>query len=133
MGKHTNISNDIFSIFASSAWQLELVKTFPENFTQTTGSKEFIRVSIISTTNINQTAVSGVMLIDIFIEAGLGPNRANIIADKLDKYLAGKTVTTITNCNTQLFSSTLATIGVDPVNASLQRYRYTIPFNYFGV
>jgi hypothetical protein len=133
MNKYTSLETDIFSIFASATWVLENIDTYPENFTQRENTSEFIRVGIVTKAPQNLNSVSGVLLIDIFIGAGSGPNKAYLIADKLDTYLAGKTIITTANGNTQLFSSTLAPIGIDAVNKSLQRYQYTIPFNYFGV
>lgn len=133
MSKYASIETDLFSIFDSAAWKFENVKTFPENFTQTGNVKEFIKISIIPSSTEQKNIVRGILNIDIFIEAGLGSSRATIIADKLDKYLAETTLTTTLNGNTQLFSSSLATVGLDTVNKSLFRYKYVIPFNYFGV
>lgn len=137
MSKYTSVTSDIFSIFASLDWQAENIKTYPENFTQSGGDVEFIRVSVIpgnpEVPGSSVNSVSGVTQIDIFVEAGKGPNRAAAIADILDSYLVGKTLVTTANGNTQFLTSTLNSMGVDKANNSLYRYKYSIPFNYFGV
>lgn len=134
MDKYSSLTTDIFSIFSSVEWLAESIQTFPVGFTQTGGFEEFIRVNVVTDNTKDIKIVEGQVLIDIFIQSGKGPNRANFIADKLDKYLAGKMLmTTPLKGSTQTASSTLAHIGIDSANASLHRYRYTLPFNYFGV
>lgn len=133
MNKYSAYLNDIFSIFATTAWKNENIKTYPDNYIQVNAGQEFVRVhSLLSGTDQNNI-MSGILIAEIFIPAGSGPSRAYSIADKLDNYLAGKTIATALNGNTQLFSSSLATLGADPINKGLHRYKYTIPFNYFGV
>lgn len=132
-GKYERLTKDIFSIFDAPLWKAEGIKTFPANFVTVNPGNEYIRVSIIpSGRGINQKSVSGIMIIDIFISAGTGPLRAGLIADKLDEYLIGKTISTGSNA-TQLLISSLNFSGVDSDNPSLYRASYTIPFNYFGV
>lgn len=132
MGKYLNLQDDIFSIFNSNTWKAENIKTFPANFVAVSQGNEFIRVSIISSkSGININSVSGVLIIDIFTSAGNGPKQPSFIADKLDQYLAGKSVTTQANAVTQLMESTLDFRGVDKNNPALFRSLYTIPFNYF--
>lgn len=133
MNKYASIETDIFSVFDSASWKLENIKTLPDNFTQTGNIKEFIRLSIIPSSTEQKNIVRGILNIDIFIEAGLGSSRAMIIADKLDKYLAEKVLSTTLNGTTQFFTSSLATSGTDAVNKALYRHKYVIPFNYFGV
>lgn len=133
MNKYASMETDIFSVFDATTWKFENIKTFPENFTQTGNIKEFIKISIIPSSTEQKNIVRGLLNIDIFIEAGIGSSRAMNIADKLDKYLAGKILSTTLNGNTQFFTSSLATSGTDAVNKALYRYKYVIPFNYFGV
>lgn len=133
MGKYLNIQNDIFSIFNSTAWKAENIKTYPSNFIAVNSGNEFIRVSIIpSGSGVNLNSVSGVLIIDIFTPAGNGPKAVALIADKLDTYLVGKSLITGINSVTQLKSSSLQLLGNDKDNSALYRSNYTIPFNYFG-
>lgn len=136
MGKYISSNTDIFSVFGSTAWQSENIKTFPDNFVGQSPENEYIRVAVVmSGKQASNPFVSGsgVTFIEIFTPAGVGPNRAYIIADKLDLYLAAKTFKTGSGGQTQFLSSNLSNGDNDKVNPSLYRVLYTIPFNYFGV
>jgi hypothetical protein len=133
MGKYQGLQSDIFSIFASTAWINEDIPTYPQNFVGDTSGKDYLRVSIIANgEGINLVSSSGILKIDIFTKAGFGPSLANIIADKLDKHLVGKSIK-LSSSVTQFGKSSLNPIGVDTANTALYRASYTIPFNYFGV
>lgn len=133
MGKYESLARDVFSIFDAAPWKAENIKTFPANFVTVDPGNEYIRVSVIpSGRGINPKSTTGILLVDIFISAGNGPIRANLIADKLDEYLIGKTIQTGSNF-TQLLISALTFSGTDSDNPSLYRANYSIPFNYFGV
>lgn len=134
MGKYNDLLEDVFSVFNSNAWKAENIKTFPNNFVAVNPGNEFIRVSIISSgSGINLKSVSGVFIVDIFTSAGNGPKQASLIADKLDLYLGGKSLSTHSQSVTQFTTSTLDFRGVDRDNPSLYRSVYTIPFNFFKV
>jgi len=128
MDKYSSLYQAIYSIFATNGWKAEAIPTFPTNFVGS-GVDEYIRISIVASGDADIKSATGQVIIDIFYPAGGGSLRAITIADKLDKYLAGKTV----NSAIQFFSSTLTEIGNDTANASLYRSKYSIPFNYFGV
>jgi hypothetical protein len=133
MGKFTRLQEDAFSIFNSAEWKAENIKTFPNNFITVNPGNEFIRVSIIgSGIGINLESVSGVFIIDIFTSAGNGPRQASLIADKLDQYLVGKSISGESGSVTQFSNSALDARGLDRDNPALFRSLYTIPFNYFG-
>lgn len=135
MGKYEALQTDIYSIFATSAWIAEAIKTVPENYVSTALGNEYIRVSIVSSGVDNQgplCSANGQLIIDIFIPAGNGALRAVRIADKLDTYLAGKTFKIAPSGNTQLGRSALTFMGVDKADSSLYRASYSINFNYFG-
>jgi hypothetical protein len=133
MGKYTSLETNVFSIFASNAWKSEKINTYPNNFIVTKNSGEFIRVTIIpSGKGINLISTSGILIIDIFTLAGEGTKKASLIADKLDNYLVGKSITTSEKHVTQLNGSSLSFVGIDKDNTSLFRSNYTIPFNFYG-
>ena len=133
MGKYTSLQNDIFSIFNTDLWIAENIKVWPDNAVPVGNTGEFLRLSVIpSGDGINMTSVSGVLIVDIFTAAGNGPNRASLLADKLDLYLVGQSIVTGVN-RTQFSASALEYIGRDSDNKSLFRSVYSIPFNYFGV
>lgn len=134
MGKYQNLEKDIFSVFSSSAWKAEKITTTPNNVQLSNNGDEFIRVSIIPNgVGLYLNSISGVVIIDIFISAGKGPNRALLIADKLDQYLVGESLSTQDRAVTQFYKSSVQPIGIDAANATLYRSSYTIPFSYFGV
>lgn len=132
MGKYTSLESDIYSIFSTPAWQAESIKTFPANYTGS--GDEFVRVSIIASGNsiVNPPrSASGQLIIDIFVPAGMGTKRSSYIADRLDVYLAGKTISTNVG-TTQLGISSLGALIPDGIDASLARVSYSISFNFFG-
>ena len=131
MNKYSNVQTNIFSIFDSNSWKAENINTVPANYSG--NYDEFIRVSIIlSGDPANITFATGILQIDIFTKAGEGPNRATLIADKLDSYLDSKTFN-IPNVNIQLWNSSIGNTIQDTDNPSLSRVTYSIPFNYFEV
>jgi hypothetical protein len=136
MGKYTTVKSLVYSIFASAEWKAEAIETFPENFTGTSVGNEYIRVIILTSgeTPVNSTrSVAGQLMIDIFVPAGVGSDRATQIADKLDKYLAGQSRNSAPNGNVQFGTSTMSSIGNDTANVNLYRFLYSLSFNYFGV
>jgi hypothetical protein len=134
MGKFTDLQTSLFNIFDSQTWKNTGIKTIPSNFTSKTLGSEFIRVNIIPrSTGINTKSISGIMIIDIFTAAGLGPNRSSLIADLLDDFLVGKNIGIRDGVNTQLGLSSLTIVGSDSSNSALFRAQYTITFNFFGV
>jgi hypothetical protein len=134
MGKYTALQLDVFSVFASQAWQDGMILTVPDNVVQGADGKDYIRVSVLASgKGANRASTSGLVLIDIFTSAGNGPSAAAAIADKLDDFLANKQLATSSSGVTQFGSSSFAPEGADPANATLFRSTFTIPFNYFGV
>jgi hypothetical protein len=134
MGKYTRLQTDIFSIFASDEWKAENIKTYPRNLTPTSSVTEFIRVSIIASSNgVNSSSVAGLLIIEIFTPRNIGPNRAFMIADILDGYLVNKNIS-LGSGHTQIGRiSVLGDPKPDSENSSLCRTKYSIPFNFFGV
>jgi hypothetical protein len=133
MGKYQTLESDIFSVFASAEWVAESIKTYPSNFLAVSPGNEFIRISILpSGGGVNLNSVSGVLIAELFIEGGKGTKRFNILADKLDEYLSGKTLSS-GPASTQFLSSSLKVRGKDKDNPALFHASYSIPFNYFGV
>jgi len=132
MGKYSDLFSNVYSVFGTVGWTSESVPTVPSNFTGAVDDKDYIRVSVISgEQGLNMTSISGIVVVDIFVKYGLGPASVGAIADKLDKYLVGKTI--VTDGTTQFRNSTLTLLGMDPDNNALFRAKYEIPFNHFGV
>jgi hypothetical protein len=133
MGKFTSLFTNVYSVFGTSEWTANNIKTIPANFTGTVNNSKYIRVSVIpSDKGVNIKSVSGIVIIDIFVETGEGPSSITFIADKLDEFLVGRTIQVFTG-STQFLSSSLSLLGIDSFNTSLYRAKYEIPFNHFGV
>lgn len=134
MGKFTAAEDDIFSVFASGMWKSEGLETFPSNYTSPQAWTKYIRVNVLANgPGANKMSVSGILIIDIFTPAGEGPRAASVIADKLEQFLAYKTLQTQEQGNTQFQGGSLTPVGQDKANATLFRSSYTIPFKYYGV
>ena len=133
MNKYASLEGDIYSIFSSLAWKSENIITIPDNYAVT--AAEYIRVSIVtggySIVNIPRSC-SGQLIIDIFTPAGAGLKRTTEIADRLDTYLAGKSIETSVSGSTQFGTSTFSPRGNDTANPSLYRSIYSVSFNYYG-
>lgn len=130
MGKYSDLFSNVYSVFGMPEWQAENIVTIPSNFTGSVSNEDYIRVSVISgAQGLNLRSASGIIIIDIFVKYGLGPAAVGIIADKLDSYLVGKTI----SGETQFRNSTLTLLGMDPDNNALFRAKYVISFNHFGV
>ena len=134
MSKYSELIQQIFSVFNTSEWKSEKIKTVPENFIAKDLSGEFIRISVIpSLTGYNINSISGLLLIEIFVAANEGPSRIFAIADKLDLFLIGKTIKTSSSNKVQFKGSALSAGSNDSDNPTLYRNTYSIPFSYFGV
>jgi hypothetical protein len=135
MGKYANLQTDIFSIFDSVSWQSLLIKTFPENYDIINPGNTFIRINVVASgQSVNIISVSGVLIIDIFTKVGSGPKEASQIADSLDTFLVGNSITGANSkfvC--QFTESFMNSVGIDKDNENLFKSIYTIPFNYYGV
>ena len=115
MGKYVNLEQNIFSIFGSSEWLAENIKTYPSNFIAVDAPSEFLRISVIPAgEGLNLRSVSGIMLVDIFVPSGGGTRRLGEIADKLDLYLEGQTTDRV-----QFGSSAMKISGKDKDNPKL--------------
>lgn len=111
-----------------------LLPMYPSDYQGDISSQtEFCRYTVLPSSgevynNDRAKFTSGLMIIDIFIEAGKGQSRPLQIADALDTLLQNKILTN----KTELGVSFLNYEGQDPVNQSLTRYKYTIPFKFYG-
>lgn len=130
--KFTRVEADVYSVFAQDSWITEEIVTYPSNFPPDDGVGEYIRVAIIASGSAPRLqSTSGVVLIDIFTEADRGSHRPNVIADKLDQYLLGKSLKT--GQGTTLFlGSSMIHNGIDRDTKTLFRSTYTINFKFFG-
>lgn len=133
--KYSSVHTDIMSIFKSLAWKAENIKTVPDKFIGKIVESSFIRTKVITGNFVLENlpkSVGGVLQIDIFTTVESGQASGLIIADTLDEYFSGKSITVSGNGRTQFTSSTLIPFGVDKDNNSLYRNIYSIPFTFYA-
>lgn len=134
MSKYQTTYDDVYSIFASSEWTAEGIKTIPADVLLKENITEFIRVSVIpSGESVNNASISGLVIVEIFTQANRGPLRAIIIADKLDSYLSKRSEVSVAGRMTQFFSSSLTDNKPDRDNPDLVKSTFSVPFSHFGV
>jgi len=132
MGKYNDIETTVYAIFDTSAWKANGISTYPTNY-GSNNSQEFIRVNVIpSGIGINRRSGSGLLQIDIFIEAGKGSKRITQISDLLDAHLSGYFKTISGGPSLQFFGSSLAFRGLDEDNPALYRALFSTPFQYYS-
>lgn len=134
MGKYTQASEVVYAVFGTPQWDAEGIPAFPTGFQQPEGTKKFVRVSIVAAsqnTAVFPNSVSGAIIVHVFVQYGRGNGEALAIADTLDKYLAGKSISN--QGHLQTGTSTFVEIGQDKANPALLMSKYTVPFNFYGV
>lgn len=134
MGKYEEVLKNIYGVFDGTAWKDLNINTQPENYKGIT-TETIVITPLFTGGSLPGTAsssVSGMIMIDIFVEANKGPLRAHQIAGELDLLLVEKSIVATSGNVTQLLRSSLASIGLDAANKTLYRYSYSIPFNHFG-
>jgi len=130
--KFIDLETQIFAVFGTEAWVAEAIAVYPTSYIKTATDTEFCRLSIIASgRGVNLKSVNGMLIMEIFVPFGIGPKRASMIADKLDKYFVGKTLGTTET--TQFMESHLAPNGKDSANPTLYKSTYTIAFRHYGV
>ena len=133
MSRFQQAEKDIFGVFADPSWTLENIKTIPNNF-PTDGLLEFVRVSVIpSGMPLNENSASGLIIAEIFSQAGVGPKRASELADKLDKYLSKRTINSVAGKVTQTHLGVRSSLVADKDNPNLVKSTFSVSFNHFGV
>lgn len=133
MGRFEQSSINALSFFATSAWTDTGIEVVPENFSGKIVGGEYVRATqVMAVTPINRNSTSGLLQVDIFVEADKGPKRGAQIADLLDLLLSSKTVVS-GETSTQFGIATVQNLGYDQANPSLYRYLFSVPFNHFGV
>lgn len=128
------VKQDVYSVFASTQWAATGYKAYPDNYSGTIDtSNSFIRISILpAKSNIEahgfQKKISGLLILSIFVAAGDGDTTLFTIADLLDSFFEGKTLTN----GTQFGPSNITKLGLDLADKSLYRGDYKINFIAYG-
>jgi len=128
------LRQDIYSVFASTAWKYNNIKVYPENYQGNIGSQlPYIRLTIIpGSASLDSFSLkkrlSGRIVLSVFVDNTAGDKDLYSVADLLDDYFQGKTLTN----GTQFGPSTVVPLGIDKVNSSIYRGDYSINFNTYG-
>lgn len=131
---YNSLKEDVYSVFASSAWQTGGVPAFPSNYSGIIDTNNsFIRISILpgkATVDAFtfKKKFDGMLILSIFVKAGNGDNETYRVAELLDSYFQGKTLTN----GTQFGASTLISLGLDTADRTLYRSDYSINFKAYG-
>jgi len=128
------IRQDIYGVFASNLWENLGIRVFPENYQGDIGTQlPYIRLTIIpgvATLNSHnlEKQLSGRMVLSIFVDNNAGDKDLYELADIINDYFQGKTLTN----GTQFGPSTLIPLGIDKINSSIYRGDYSITFKKYG-
>jgi len=130
--KYKRVRLDIESVFSSAAWKAESIPAYPANYEGDSKSKTFVKLEILPSSQVefygNFDGVSGQVIIQIYVPAGMGMIALMDNADTLDTYFKSKTFANGTSTD----SSTLNIIGKDSANPALFRGDYTVNFTLFN-
>ncbi len=131
---YTRIKDDVYSVFASPAWTATGNKAYPVNYSgQIDSTGSYLRISILPGKPSLEAfsfkkALNGLLILSIFVKAGDGDKTLFTIADTLDSFFQGKTLTN----GTQFGVSTLKSIAPDTADDTLYRGDYAIQFTIYG-
>jgi hypothetical protein len=131
---YTNLKDDVYSVFASTAWKTTGYKAYPLDYSgKITTTGVFLRIAILpgkatfDTYGITKK-FEGNLILSIFVKAGDGDKKLFEVAETLDSLFQGKTLTN----GTQFGPSTLTRLGLDSADSSFYRGDYSINFNAYG-
>ena len=128
MSKFQKASDAILGLFAAP-WS---IPTVPQNFTGAPTSVPYLRVSpLFEASEVNSESLRGVLMVEIFVSRGDGPQQAMIAADALNDLLNTKEIQLTDNAVIQTGRCSLSPLRPDPDSKILSRAVYSIPFNYF--
>ena len=128
------LKDDIYGVFASPAWNNTGYKAYPQNYSgKVNYTKPVVRINIIpGKADLDafsfKKSFTGLLILSIFVKAGDGDKALFNIAETLDSFFEGKTLTN----GTQFGPSTLSTLGLDPADNTLYRGDYSINFKAYG-
>lgn len=127
MATNTQILTAVETLFSSSDWTDNNIKTYPTNYQGKIDSNEWVRLNVFpfsSNVYYNDINRSGQIVCNIFVPSGQGMKRAYEIADILNNILERKTISGYL----QTTNSFITNIGVDIKNAGLYSVDFTVDF-----
>jgi len=128
------ILRDVETVFGSSLWTTNNIKTYPMNYLGNKASNtEYVLMNVLPSSSKNyaygvKKETTGLVAVKIFVKAGDGQGRLMAIANLLDTILDNKTLPN----GTKLGTSYLTVEGLDPSNKALYSASYIIPFTHYG-
>jgi hypothetical protein len=125
------IKNDIYGVFASPQWKAKSIPSYPDNYVGETAGPPYVKVNILpgrsDPSGYAGKGINGILLLEIYVVAGDGDTNTVKIADTLNGFFEGKTLTN----GTQFGTSLLKPVGKVP-NSPLYRTDYAIIFKIYG-
>ena len=131
---YSNLLTDVYSVFASASWVTTGYKAYPIHYSGAIDSTQpFIRISVLPAKGEVDShgitkKIQGLLILSIYVSAAEGATKLFQIADTIDGFFEGKTLTN----GTQFKTSYINTLGLDSANDALYRGDYTINFTAYG-
>jgi len=131
MATYSKLLESIDSVFSSSEWRGLVVPAFPANFFPHDTPDEFVVYEIIPSGDPTQEFadagyLAGLIIIQIYTQANMGPKRVYEVADELAALFRNKQL-----MSTQTQEGSLSFQGLDKDDTSLFRADYSLKFNSF--
>jgi len=127
MATNIQILTAVETLFSSSDWTGNNIKTYPTNYQGKIDSNEWVRLNVFPFSSdifYNDIRKSGQIVCNIFVPSGQGMKRAYEIADHLKDLLERKTISGYL----QTTNSFITNIGIDSKNAGLYSVDFTVDF-----
>jgi len=133
MATYTELVDEIYAEFASTAWTDNGINAYPADYNGKKDSNEYVTISIILGSSERQFGggkgpQSGLLYCEIYTQTGEGQKAPMRIADALDTLLENKFLA----CGAEFHTSYLGIPSIDQGNVALSRTEYTISFETYG-
>jgi hypothetical protein len=123
----TQLLTSVESLFASSSWTSNNIKTYPSNYQGKIDGNEWVRVNVLpfsSELAYNDLNITGQIVCNIFVPSGQGMKRAYEICDMLKVLLERNSISGYL----QTTNSFITNIGIDEKDAGLYSVDFSVNF-----
>ena len=123
----TQLLTSVETLFGSTDWTSNNIKTYPSNYQGKIDSTEWVRVNVLpfsSEVSFNDINTSGQIICNIFVPSGQGMKRAYEICDLLKGLLERNSISGYL----QTTNSFITNIGIDSKDAGLYSVDLSVNF-----
>jgi hypothetical protein len=123
----TQLLTSVETLFASSSWTSNNIKTYPTNYQGKIDSTEWVRLNVLpfsSELTYNDLNITGQIVCNIFVPSGQGMKRAYEICDMLKVLLERNSISGYL----QTTNSFITNIGIDEKDAGLYSVDFSVNF-----